>query len=712
MPSLKFVLTLFLLTLVAGGLLASTQRVQADDTPSETTSNDTTQTAIRTMLGGEYWFGEPLDDAYIDYLRAVQPDVVHLSVVGPELASVIVEPDRAKAITTIQPSDVTSMATHHAWWKAYLKKLHEASPNTRVQATISLTSVWGDHESNAGWFRYYNDHWEADLLGPKPADDVRELMQRDAAGEMIRDAATGWTRYAGSPASPHWRAALKAFAKAAIDIGFDGFQVQFAYAHGPAVANADIYTQQAFRAFLKANYSAAALQAMGIDDVDRFDITHTGPVNQPKYDGANPTANATTKDDAKDGVKPSTPDAMAAYNLAAQAFGAHIIKDCFDEVFIDFGRSIKPDLTLSMWTHHRRFLEPNVLEQKVEDNVDFAKLLDERMLLPIDQWGQGEDYVWYSTPAYVSDLPNNLLGDASLTHKYLRAMAAGTPFVVLKYDYWRWRVTAAEAIAGGGVSFAAWKGGWSGGKDRDDPHMGRYFQFIRDHAAYWNHRTPYADVAMIYPREALFHGDATFLDAFRDLGKALHREHVLFDVVIDQRMTAEMLSRYPRIMLIEPATLTTTQKQIVADYRKSGGVVVDASSLVNSEATASSDQVETTPDTATYHDAARLAKTSTFDLPWTVLVHADVQRDHSRLLIHAVNYNRKEDRGLEQPIPAKPWTANIKLPTYAARPTSVTFHTPEFDEPIAIDFTAADDGRVQFTAPGFVAYGLVVVKWE
>ena len=56
-------------------------------------------------------------------------------------------------------------------------------------------------------------------------------------------------------------------------------------------------------------------------------------------------------------------------------------KRAFDEVFLGFGRSLKPDLIDAQWNHLGEFSQISG---------------DERCLLPGELWGRGEDYLWYS----------------------------------------------------------------------------------------------------------------------------------------------------------------------------------------------------------------------------------------------------------------------------------------------------------------------------
>ena len=56
------------------------------------------------------------------------------------------------------------------------------------------------------------------------------------------------------------------------------------------------------------------------------------------------------------------------------------MKNAYDDVFIAYGRSVKPDLILAAWLHGHYTPAP----------------ADERLMLPPELWAKGEDYIWYS----------------------------------------------------------------------------------------------------------------------------------------------------------------------------------------------------------------------------------------------------------------------------------------------------------------------------
>jgi len=644
---------------------------------------------VRTILGGEYWWAEEVTADYVDYLAQVKPDVIHGGVLGPELASTVHSEKHRKAITYISPSQARTMRDYLAWWHGFLKKVHRHG--VKVQATISMSNVWGDHEENLGWFRYYNDLWESGLLGPRPVSESAALMERDAEGKLIRYG-EGWSRYVGCVNNPHWRRVLKAMVRSGIEAGFDGFMVQFPHARGPCACE---HCQKAFRSFLARRFAPETLRSeLGIAGFESHQFTSTGP----------------------------RPDKIEPIDLAARQFGAESVKACFDEVFIEYGRSLKPDLIVSMWTHFRQFLEADVLFSKSMGNTDVTRIVDERLLLPLDQWGRGEDYLWYSTPVYKSDLKAGVTGNATLTHRYLRAMASGTPFEVLKYDYFRWRMTVGEALANGGMAFGAWKGGWSGGKDREEPHLKTYFRFIRDNDQYLSKRDSYAEVALLYPRQALYKGDANFLGPLRMAGYELINAHILFDFVIDERLTETALRRYHALVVPSLRRLSDEQRRVLENYIRAGGILLMSQPAGAPEADTKLRfvrlGVDLEPpagdDPGDLRDKIRgttRGKLSVFRAPWTVQVHADHQPGNRRLLVHFVNYNRDESQaGKELPIACEAVGVDLVLPE-GTRTRRVRFLTPEVRGPQRLEFQQIGN-RLRFSAPRFLVYGFATVSYR
>jgi len=638
-----------------------------------------------TLLGGEYWGVLP-EAGYLDYLAAVKPDLIHGAVVGPELAGCIYDKDLI-GITPIYPRDKLTMKDYLDWWREFNAQAH--ARGIKVQATFSLTYSWGDEEQHSGFFKYYDDLWETDVLGPKPAPSLKDFLSIDANGKFVSNKydahiPTNWNTYRGCLNNPLWRQVLKAMVKSGIDAGFDGFMVQFPYFDNRCVCP---YCQAEFKKFLAARFTKEELaKECGIDNLETHLFTVIGSADN-KY---------------------------PQLDFAAREFGALEVKDCFDEVFIDYGRALNPGLVVSMWTHFRNFLTEYIENTSPNTNTEFKNIADERNLLPIERWGKGENYLWYSSPVYTGNLKKGVLGDEALDGRVLRAMADGKPFEILRYDYFRWRVTTGESLALGGICLGSRV---SGGQDHEEPnHLQTYFQFIRDNDRYLNPaaRESYAEVAMIYPRQAILTGDASFFAPFRDIGRALLQGHVLFDVIIDQRMTAADLAKRRAVIVVAPQHLTAAQAALLKTYARGGGKVILSMSGPGDCTLASLDRgvevVDQADRGAMMQAVAALAGVSfsTFDAPWTVQVYADRQPAAKRVLVHFVNFNRDESQaGKELPIAAAPVKADLSLPA-GFKVAGIKFLTPEAKD-LHLGFTQQGD-RVQFTTPAYLVYGLAMIQ--
>ena len=87
--------------------------------------------------------------------------------------------------------------------------------------------------------------------------------------------------------------------------------------------------------------------------------------------------------------------------------------------------------------------------------------------------------------------------------------------------------------------------------------------------------------------------------------------------------------------------------------------------------------------------------------------------------MHFVNYNRREPEGKksagrgfvdDNPIAVEKVAVDVLVPA-GSRVLAVEFLSPE--EPIAVKLEyAADEGRVRFTVPKFLVYGITKVQLE
>src|SRR5262249_44854328 len=150
-----------------------------------------------------------------------------------------------------------------------------------------------------------------------------------------------------------WQAVLKAWVRHGVRRGVDGFMVNYFYRHNCLCE----HCQTAFRRYLGERFTAEELRA-------RFGIADLGTHRFPEIVSWHPAAETTP------------------LRLEMLRFSQISNKHVFDEVFVRYGRSLKPDLIAAQWNHLGNFSQ-----------VDG----DERCLLPAELWGRDETYLWYST---------------------------------------------------------------------------------------------------------------------------------------------------------------------------------------------------------------------------------------------------------------------------------------------------------------------------
>ena len=338
-------------------------------------------------------------------------------------------------------------------------------------------------------------------------------------------------------------------------------------------------------------------------------------------------------------------------------FSQIAVKRAFDEVFLEYGRSLKPDLITAQWNHLGDFGQING---------------DERCLLPAELWGRDEDYLWYSTgaAAYFTDLAEGILGEGTLQARYIRGAFDDKPYTLGKYESTRTRVAIAELAANGGAPMGFYT---SFKDDMARREIVRYYGFLRRYDDLYHANRPHAEVVLLYPRRKLHEGDIAAVEAFKQLGRGLLDDHVLFDVLPDDLATPERLAGYRKAVEISQG-----EKPAIPP-----------------------------------------SELSRFEAPKTVRVSASKPVAGGELTVHFVNYNRQEPKeprsagsGIadEKPLPVAGIKADLRLPP-GTRASAVLAMSPENPEPVELRIETAD-GRVRFAMPEFLVYGVARVKLE
>ncbi|MSU76890.1 MAG: hypothetical protein EXS16_02225 [Gemmataceae bacterium] len=556
---------------------------------------------------------------YLDFVGEARPEIVQVGFYGAHFWSLAHTP-QYKGYPAHFP--IRGLDECGNWFKDLNAKLHQK--NVKVVGHFNVEFLVGDPDSKdgpRGFFKFYRELWDEKTLGQRPVKDPLDLLQRNADGSPIVHnsyAIGGMKEYWGCLNNPHWRAVLKAWAKVGIDRGVDGYVGNYYYRHNCLCE----HCQAGFRKHLATNFSAAETEKQfAVKDVATHKFTEIVGWHNPKE---------------------STP-----LRREMLKFSQIACKQAIDEVFVQYGRSLKKDLILAQWNHIGNFNQING---------------DERCMLPKELWGRGEDYAWYSTgdAASSTDFAKGHYGEGTLQARYLRGAFDNKPFTLGKYENTRIRVAIAELAANGGAPM----GFYTIFKDPlARKEITRYYQFLAKHDALYRASRPVGEVLLLFPRTRVHQGDVNAVAIFRDMGKSLLDQHVLFDILPDDLATPAVRERY--------------------------AAVIDVTQL-----------------------DAKLPRTiSRFTALPTVRVSLDRTALDDALVLHFVNYARENgapDRGKgivdERSLAVKGVGVDLQLPRGKSI-AKVEWLTPEQTEPVAVK-SLITDGRLRFTTPAFLAYGV------
>ncbi|NNE91023.1 MAG: hypothetical protein HKN23_05200, partial [Verrucomicrobiales bacterium] len=364
-----------------------------------------------------------------------------------------------------------------------------------------------------GFFKWYRDLWDEKTLGPKPpVEDPVDFLEKNKDGSPIESNSYkigGMKEYWACLRNPHWRTVLKAFVKAGIDRGVDGFIANYFYRHDCHCE----HCQSGFREYLKtrtwdANPKKPSLNRhhasgkvgytkkelhdeFGIDDLDTHVFDEIVCWHKPEE---------------------STPlrREMLRWSQISN-------KEAFDEVFHEHGRSLKPDLITAQWNHLSNFSQIKG---------------DERCMLPASLWGKDESYTWYSMGAsgVHTNIKEGVLADGTLQARYIRGAFDDKPFTLGKYENVRTRVAIAELAANGGAPMGFYA--------RIESPEARevfktYYGFLDRYRDLYHSNRPHANTVLLFPRSSIHEGFVESLIGFKHLGRLLLKQNVLFDILPD-----------------------------------------------------------------------------------------------------------------------------------------------------------------------------------
>ncbi len=677
------------------------------------------QPPIRRMLVGPM---ELPDEAFLQFAQRVNPDIVVMGAFGAPQWAAQDDP--------------------RAWlakWREVFTRLHRLG--IRVVGTFELLNVGNSPQEAERFLFFFENRWDEELLGKRPPVTAASLLEQRTmpAGQQ-----TGANAPRGCPVNPHWRSVAKALVKPLIDAGIDGFMTHrnmfgecgcpFCHAdlkpdeqaardeheHQAADSAADIaaadiaavaascdHCDRGFRRWLADRYDAGQLQSQfGIGDLASHKLLAVYGHHREHQ---------------------RLPEPL---ELERMKFARHAIKECFDNIFVAFGRSLKPDLLVAQWNHMPYFDELHSDRGHIPawHVTTFAHVsADERWSLPTGLWGRGEDLFWYCNwgTCQHTQLEKRFVADVTMYAKLLRSQARGKPYVVNKYDFYRPRNMLAEAAALGMIA---------GAKDvpyrqpEDAAAMARYFDFLRQNAKLYanNNGQPVSDVLLVYPRTESHDGDVSGVEMVEVAGRTMIVNHMQFDMAPDDLLAEVRFENYRAIVAASPSGLNAKQLKPFLD---AGGSLIaipgDKQHAADPAWMAMGAQVvsglpihsggtrQAAPLLAALNKAIDEPRLRV-DAPFTVETH--LYRQANDLVVHLVNYNHHENAAgssvveRESPIAAEPISVQLALPdnTTVRR---ITFLDPDAERPRVIQFEREANG-VRFQTPAFSVYGVCVVELE
>jgi len=444
------------------------------------------------------------DDDYLRFVADARPEVCQLGFYGGHFYSLVHTPEY-KGYPAHFP--VRGLAECGKWFADRNAAVHKLG--AKVVGHFNVTFLVGEPDGPdgpRGFFKFYRDLWDEAQLGPKPVKDPLDLLARRADGSPMASSQYGiggMREFTACLNNPHWRAVLKAWAKAGIARGVDGYIINYFYRHDCHCE----YCQKGFRDYLAGRFTPEQLR-------ERFAIADLRQHRFPEIVGWHDPKRST----------PLRREMLRWSQIST--------KEAFDDVFVKYARSLKPGLILAQWNHLG----------------DFAQISgDERCLLPAELWGRDEDYLWYSTgdSANFTDLANGVLGEATLQARYIRGAFDDKPFTLGKYESTRTRVAIAELAANGGAPM----GFYTRFKDPEArKEIVRYYNFLERYDDVFRGNRSHAEVLLLFPRTRVHAGDLAAVDAFKKLGRDLLDAHVLFDVRPDDRLGPDVRDRYRAVL--------------------------------------------------------------------------------------------------------------------------------------------------------------------
>ena len=652
----------------------------------------------------------------VDHVNRAKLQVVQVGTFGPMFYSLADDPEVNRHWVGMP---LVGVEENLACAAALIHRLQDAG--ARVVGQMSMAWNYGNHEEGKGLFGAWQNIWTDDLLGAAPCASAEATQQRLADGALRRWDIEGrpYLTYSGCMCNPYWLATLKPMVKKAIELGIDGFNVHHNFEN---FCGCD-YCGDYVRGKLQQAFDSGDLRQI----FGRRDLAEVSDFLSPCS---------------------GCPEALRQRLQLAINRATHLRrKEALDEIYIAYGRSLKPELLLAQWYHKYDF-RPH----------------DERSLLPSMLWAKDESYIWYSQGGYkgMSFIEHGYLADMGLPARFIYAAGGGKPFVINKYDSRRLRLSIAEAAANHGAALA-----YHWGYD-EDPDFAvedyyapviRYQRFLANHETLLHPAQSWAQLALVYPRRAELADESDCLEPLKRIGRILEDRHLLFDIILDEQIL-ECAANYHALILPDVKRLSLEEGAHLKRYVEKGGKLIFTGTTGKdqldgqpySEALFAAWELQTDesrkvikpegvcyiaggqwePDVVEVKSDVQLPvypfiENDSFgqgflrdlesllggtyletDAPWFVRVRAWLSEGHEALVLHWVNYRQDEQADIETPQPVGPVQVDCRVPEgYTAQ--KVEWFYPEKRDSVILPHETVGD-RIYFIIPSVIVYGLSVLR--
>ena len=561
------------------------------------------------------------DDDYLDFVKDAKPEICQIGFYGGHFYSLVHTPDYKgyPAHFPVQGIDACGK-----WFEERNAAIHKLG--AKVVGHFNVSFLVGEPEGPKGFFKFYRDLWNEKDLGPKPVKDPLDLISRNADGTLMASGqySIGQNReYTACLANPHWRTVLKAWVKRGLARGVDGYVANYFYRHNCLCQ----HCVKGFKEYLGKRFTAEKLAAnFDIKDLKGHKFAEIIGWHDPKQ---------------------STPLRREMLRWSQIA-----CKECFDEVFVQYGRSLKSDLIVGQWNHLGDFGQING---------------DERCMLPTELWGKDEDYLWYSTggAAFFTDLKEGILGEGTLQARYIRGAFDDKPYTLGKYESTRTRVSIAELAANGGAPMGFYAN-FKNPEARQE--IVRYYRFMERYDAIFKANKSHAEAVLAFPRSMIHnYGDVEAVEKFKRVGKSLLDDHTLFEIL--PSLNPPPQKDYKELFLYEPGP--RMRPKDMSKFAAPKTVRVSANIP---------------------------AAGGEIDLHFVNYDRTEPQE------------KRSAGGGIkdEKPVPVEGVSADFALPE-KAKVKSVTIITPEEPDEVPVKFEVKG-GRVSFAVPKFLVWSVARIK--